>query len=148
MARICGRFSLLVNICRIVNNRDWYDSISSLELIGHFGRYFRVTEMLGRQSVKSRIDTGEGISFTEFSYQLFQGYDWYHLHKNYGCNIQVGGHDQMGNMVSGHDLISRALKKQVYGKCRLTKNPVVFRFSNRVSFTFNWYSCRYNVTTN
>ncbi|ODM95571.1 Tyrosine--tRNA ligase, mitochondrial [Orchesella cincta] len=101
--------------CIIVNNADWYSNMSSLEFFSKLGRHFRVGQMMMRHSVQSRLNSEEGISFTEFSYQVFQAYDWYHLYKNYGCRIQLGGHDQMGNIVSGHDFISRAFKKQVYG---------------------------------
>ncbi|CAL8074421.1 unnamed protein product [Orchesella dallaii] len=101
--------------CLIVNNADWYTKMNSLEFFSKLGRHFRVGQMIMRHSVKSRMQSDEGISFTEFSYQVFQAYDWYHLFQTYGCKIQLGGHDQMGNIVSGHEYISRALNKQVFG---------------------------------
>lgn len=95
---------------------DWYKDMTAVQLIGTIGRHFRLGQMLGRQSVASRLEVDAPISYTEFSYQVFQGYDWLHLHKKYGCNLQIGGHDQMGNIVSGHDIISRTVDKQVYGE--------------------------------
>lgn len=106
-------------ISRIVNNIDWYKNLNALELIGKFGRHFRLGQMLGRQSVATRLAADAPISYTEFSYQVFQAYDWLHLFRNYGCEFQIGGHDQMGNIVSGHDLISRVHDKQVYGKIKI-----------------------------
>lgn len=101
--------------CLIVNNLDWYESMSSVEFFGKLGRHFRLGQMIMRQAVQSRMNSDEGISFTEFSYQVFQAYDWYHLFDKFNCRIQLGGHDQMGNIASGHEFISRALRKQVYG---------------------------------
>lgn len=102
--------------CIIVNNLDWYKNISSVEFFWRLGRHFRLGQMIMRQAVQSRMNSDDGISFTEFSYQVFQAYDWLHLLQKFNCRIQLGGHDQMGNIVSGHDFISRAMKKQqVYG---------------------------------
>lgn len=78
------------------------------------GRHFRLGEMLSRTSVKNRLE-GKGLSFTEFTYQVFQAYDWLHLFKEYNCRFQLGGSDQMGNVMTGHDLISRVVDKSVYG---------------------------------
>lgn len=71
--------------------------------------------MLSRSSVQSRLHSDTGMNFTEFTYQIFQAYDWLHLHKQYDCNFQLGGSDQMGNLMSGHELISRVTEKPVYG---------------------------------
>lgn len=71
--------------------------------------------MLSRASVQSRLQSDAGMSFTEFTYQLFQAYDWLHLFKEFGCRFQLGGSDQMGNIMSGHELISKVTKKAVYG---------------------------------
>ncbi|XP_059472108.1 tyrosine--tRNA ligase, mitochondrial [Neocloeon triangulifer] len=100
---------------RVVNNLSWYKELDLLHFFSRIGRHFRVGQMLSRHSVKSRLASEQGISFTEFSYQIFQSYDWLHLLKNYNCRFQVGGNDQMGNIVSGHDLIGQAEKKNVYG---------------------------------
>ncbi|KAF7281871.1 hypothetical protein GWI33_004072 [Rhynchophorus ferrugineus] len=100
---------------KIVNNNDWYSKISAIELIGKIGRHLRMGTLLSRHSVQSRLTSSAGMSFTEFSYQLFQAYDWMHLFKQYGCVFQIGGNDQMGNIMSGHELISKHYDKTVYG---------------------------------
>ncbi|CAH0564055.1 unnamed protein product [Brassicogethes aeneus] len=100
---------------RIVNNEEWYSKICATDLIGRTGRYLRMGTLLSRTSVQSRLESPQGMSFTEFSYQLFQAYDFMHLFKEYNCQFQIGGNDQMGNIMSGHELISKACKKPVYG---------------------------------
>jgi tyrosyl-tRNA synthetase len=74
--------------------------------------------MLLRHSVQSRLSSEVGMSFTEFCYQVFQAYDWLHLLQRYDCRFQVGGNDQMGNIVAGHELISRVANIKVYGTVR------------------------------
>lgn len=98
----------------IVNNADWYEHINSIEFITKIGRYFRMGEMLSRTSVQSRLHSDTGMSFTEFTYQICQAYDWLHLYEKYKCRFQLGGSDQMGNMNSGHDLISKKEKVQAF----------------------------------
>lgn len=71
--------------------------------------------MLSRSSVQSRLQSESGMSFTEFTYQMFQAYDWLHLFQQHECSFQLGGSDQMGNLMSGHELISRVTKKDVFG---------------------------------
>ncbi|KAJ3045840.1 tyrosyl-tRNA synthetase [Rhizophlyctis rosea] len=87
----------------------WMEKMTFLDFIGDVGRLARVGTMLGRDSVKNRMDSPEGISFTEFTYQLLQAYDFWHLHEHHGCTVQLGGSDQWGNMVAGLDLIRRKL---------------------------------------
>ncbi|KAL1497868.1 hypothetical protein ABEB36_008755 [Hypothenemus hampei] len=99
----------------IVNNEDWYSQINAVDLIGRIGRHLRMGTLLSRHSVHSRLKSPQGMSFTEFSYQLFQAYDWAYLYKNFQCLFQIGGNDQMGNIMSGHELISKLYNKQVYG---------------------------------
>ena len=79
------------------------------------GRHFRLSSMLSRDSVKSRLNSDAGMSFTEFTYQMFQAYDFLHLYRNFGCTVQLGGSDQWGNIVSGVDLIHRATGKEAHG---------------------------------
>lgn len=98
----------------VVNNADWYSNFKFVDFISQYGRHFRLGQMLSRTSVQSRLE-GEGMSFTEFSYQIFQAYDWLHLLKTYNCCFQLGGSDQMGNIITGHELISRCDKKEVFG---------------------------------
>lgn len=89
--------------------------MSGVELIGGPGRYLRMGFLLSRTSVQTRLNSSAGMSFTEFSYQLFQAYDWLHLFKNYNCRFQIGGNDQMGNIMSGYEMITKSHKKTVYG---------------------------------
>jgi tyrosyl-tRNA synthetase len=98
-----------------VNNEEWYSKISPTDLIGGAGRHLRMGTLLSRTSVQTRLQSPVGMSFTEFSYQLFQAYDWLHLFQKYNCLFQIGGNDQMGNIMSGHELISKTCDKQVYG---------------------------------
>lgn len=94
------------NTAEIVNNYDWLKDYSFLDFIRDVGKHLTVNYMMAKDSVKKRLE-GEGISFTEFSYQLIQGYDFYHLWKNKNCKVQMGGSDQWGNIVTGTELIRR-----------------------------------------
>lgn len=94
----------------IKNNLEWIKDLSLLEFLGSVGKIARVSTMLARDSVKQRLDSGSGISFTEFSYQLLQAYDFAQLRSRYQCTVQVGGSDQYGNIMSGIDLITRLRK--------------------------------------
>lgn len=90
--------------------------MSFLDFIGSVGRNFRVGKMLRLSSVNDRMETDEGISFTEFSYQICQSYDWWQLYKNHKCQFQLGGSDQLGNISSGHEYIKRMeQEKNAYG---------------------------------
>eukprot|EP00058_Branchiostoma_floridae_P009893 XP_002595381.1 hypothetical protein BRAFLDRAFT_119005 [Branchiostoma floridae] len=99
---------------RIENNSSWYRQQSVVEFMSTVGRHFRMGTMLGRTSVQTRLKSAEGMSLTEFTYQMFQAYDFLHLHREYRCLIQLGGSDQMGNMMSGHDLVRKVTGKEVY----------------------------------
>ncbi|TFK54458.1 tyrosyl-tRNA synthetase [Heliocybe sulcata] len=91
----------------ILNNLAWTKDVSLLEFLRTVGVHARMNTMLGRESVKLRLSSEEGMSFTEFTYQLLQGYDFYKLFTDRGCRIQIGGSDQWGNILAGQDLISR-----------------------------------------
>jgi len=95
------------NNARLVNNYDWISEFSFLDFIRDVGKHITVNYMMSKDSVKRRLEDGNGLSFTEFSYQLIQGYDFYHLWKNENCSIQLGGSDQWGNIVTGTELIRR-----------------------------------------
>jgi tyrosyl-tRNA synthetase len=95
------------NKAELVNNYDWISKFSFLEFIRDVGKHITVNYMMSKDSVKRRIEDGNGLSFTEFSYQLIQGYDFYHLWKNENCSIQLGGSDQWGNIVTGTELIRK-----------------------------------------
>jgi len=93
------------NAAKVLNNSEWFDSIHFLDFIRDVGKHIPVNYMMAKDSVKSRLETG--MSFTEFTYQLVQGFDFYHLHENHDCIIQLGGSDQWGNIVTGTELIRR-----------------------------------------
>jgi len=93
------------NAAKVVNNYDWFKDISFLDFIRDIGKHITVNYMMSKDSVKNRLDVG--MSFTEFSYQLVQGYDFYHLWKNENCMVQMGGSDQWGNIVTGTELIRK-----------------------------------------
>ena len=97
------------NAAIMVNNYDWMKNISFLEFIRDTGKHITVNYMMAKDSVKKRLsgDASEGMSFTEFSYQLIQAYDYYHLYNTMGCRIQMGGSDQWGNITTGTELIRR-----------------------------------------
>ncbi len=100
---------------KIVNNHDWYSSMNATQFGDYVARHFRLGRLLGRKFVRARMESEEGMTLTEFLYQVYQAYDWFHLNREYGCTVQIGGNDQMGNIVAGHDLLSRALDLPVYG---------------------------------
>jgi len=97
------------NKAELVNNYDWMSKFSFLDFIRDVGKHLTVNYMMAKDSVKKRISGEEksGMSFTEFTYQLVQGYDFYHLYKNYNCKLQMGGSDQWGNITTGTELIRR-----------------------------------------
>nr|MBK9653497.1 tyrosine--tRNA ligase [Bacteroidota bacterium] len=98
-------FDCGANSAEIVNNYDWFKDFTFLDFIRDVGKHITVNYMMAKDSVKSRLDTG--MSFTEFSYQLVQGYDFVHLHQQKNCMLQMGGSDQWGNIVTGTELLRR-----------------------------------------
>lgn len=100
-------FECKTNPARLLNNADWLLSLKLVEFLRDIGKHFTVNYMLSKDSVKTRIDREEGISFTEFSYMLMQSYDFLYLHDNLGCRVQTGGSDQWGNITAGVELIRR-----------------------------------------
>eukprot|EP01135_Chromosphaera_perkinsii_P002286 Nk52_evm72s221 gene=Nk52_evmTU72s221 len=99
----------------VLNNADWYRDKNIIDFLGEIGRHFRMSTMLSKDSVKSRMENEEGMSFIEFTYQIFQGYDFLHLRRSHGCTVQLGGSDQWGNIVSGCDLIRKATEDEMNG---------------------------------
>ncbi|MFA7105920.1 MAG: tyrosine--tRNA ligase [Candidatus Izemoplasmatales bacterium] len=99
----------------IVNNYDWLSSLNAIEFLRDIGKHFNVAYMMSKDSVKSRIE--KGISFTEFSYQIIQAWDFEHLFRNYNCTLQIGGQDQWGNITAGMELIRKihTIDAKVYG---------------------------------
>ena len=96
------------NAARMVNNLDWTAGLSAIDFLRDIGKHFRVGTMLKKDAVSARLNSDAGISYTEFSYQILQGFDYLELYRQYGCVLQTGGSDQWGNLTSGTDLIHRA----------------------------------------
>jgi len=109
-------FDTAGNAAVLLNNYDWIGRFSYLEFLRDVGKNFPVNVMLAKDSVKSRLDRdAEGLSYTEFSYMLLQAYDFVHLYEHFGCELQVGGSDQWGNITAGIDLARRMRGAQLYG---------------------------------
>jgi len=99
----------------MINNAEWLDGLNYLEFLRDVGRHFSVNRMLSFESVKSRLDREQSLSFLEFNYMILQAYDFMELHQRYGCMLQMGGSDQMGNIINGMELTRRAVEGRVYG---------------------------------
>jgi tyrosyl-tRNA synthetase len=99
----------------LVDNRDWTEGVSLLEFLRDVGKHVTVNQMMAKDSVRNRLDSEHGISYTEFSYMLLQAHDYLWLHTNLGCVLQVGGSDQWGNITAGIDLIRRKTGDTVHG---------------------------------
>ncbi len=97
-----------------VNNYEWLSKLSALEFMRDVGKYFTVNAMIKKDAVSTRMESEQGISYTEFSYALLQSYDYYHLHQTMGADVQIGGSDQWGNLISGVDYIRRVTGDTVY----------------------------------
>lgn len=108
-------FEVKSNPARVVNNADWLLKLNLVDFLRDTGKHFTVNYMLAKDSVKSRIDREEGLSYTEFSYMLLQSYDFLHLYDTMGCKLQTGGSDQWGNITAGAELIRRMRGGQAYG---------------------------------
>ena len=99
----------------MLNNAEWLDELNYLEFLRDIGRHFSVNRMLSFESVKSRLDREQSLSFLEFNYMILQAYDFLELNRRYGCLLQMGGSDQWGNIVNGIDLTRRVLDHEIYG---------------------------------
>ncbi len=99
----------------MLNNAEWLDSLNYLDFLRDIGRHFSVNRMLSFESVKSRLDREQSLSFLEFNYMILQAYDFLELNRRYGCVLQMGGSDQWGNIVNGIDLTRRVLDQEIYG---------------------------------
>ncbi len=102
------------NAALLVDNLDWTAPLSALDFLREIGKHFRVNQMIRKEAVAARLESHEGISYTEFSYQLLQALDYLHLFRAYGCMVQTGGSDQWGNLIAGVDLIHRVEGKTVH----------------------------------
>ncbi|MBA4351797.1 MAG: tyrosine--tRNA ligase [Rhodobacter sp.] len=99
----------------MLNNAEWLDSLNYLDFLRDIGRHFSVNRMLSFESVKSRLDREQSLSFLEFNYMILQAYDFLELHRRYGCRLQMGGSDQWGNIINGIDLTRRVLEAEIFG---------------------------------
>ncbi|MFB9069252.1 tyrosine--tRNA ligase [Pseudofulvimonas gallinarii] len=121
VAAIKGQLSRLLdfnatdNPARLVDNADWTAPMGFLDFLRDVGKHFPLTAMLAKDSVRTRMEGEAGISYTEFSYQLLQAYDFYHLRREMGCELQIGGSDQWGNITAGTDFVRRKLGVPVWG---------------------------------
>ncbi len=104
------------NPARLVDNASWFTPMSFIDFLRDVGKHFTVNQMVAKESVRARMeDRDVGISYTEFSYMLLQAYDFYHLAEQFGCELQIGGSDQWGNITAGIDLVRKKLRRQGYG---------------------------------
>src|SRR5712692_10306195 len=108
-------FDAGANPARIINNLDWLGPISMMEFLRDVGKYFTVNNLLAKEAIKRRLETEDGISFTEFSYPLLQAYDYLVLYDRHRCTLQMGGSDQWGNILAGIDLIRRLRSAKAHG---------------------------------
>jgi tyrosyl-tRNA synthetase len=99
----------------MLNNAEWLDNLNYLEFLRDIGRHFSVNRMLSFESVKSRLDREQSLSFLEFNYMILQAYDFLEINRRYGCLLQMGGSDQWGNIINGIDLTRRVLDHDIYG---------------------------------
>lgn len=111
------------NPARTVNNYDWTEKLSAIDLLRDLGKYFRLGTMLSKDIVARRLQSEEGISYTEFSYQILQANDYLELFRRYGCTLEVGGNDQWGNLVGGMDLIRKVTGESVH----VLTNPLIMK---------------------
>ncbi len=122
------------NAAVLVNNYDWFKNISFIEFLRDTGKHITVNYMMAKDSVKKRIEGDTGISYTEFAYQLMQGFDFYHLYKNNNCKLQMGGSDQWGNITTGTELIRRKLSGEAFAfTCPLIKKADGTKFGKTES---------------
>ncbi len=98
----------------VVNNADWLTTLNLMEFLRDTGKHFTVGNLIKKDAISTRLKSKEGISFTEFSYPLLQAYDFWHLYKEFGCDVQIGGSDQWGNIIAGVDLIRRRENATAY----------------------------------
>ena len=108
-------FNVAANPARLVDNIDWTAPFTYLDFLRDVGKFFSLNAMIAKDSVKSRMEGDSGISYTEFSYQLLQAYDFCHLRKTFNCELQIGGSDQWGNLTAGTDLIRKKLGVAAWG---------------------------------
>ena len=147
------------NAAMLVNNYDWMKGITFLDFIRDIGKLITVNYMMAKDSVKKRLsrESSVGMSFTEFSYQLLQGYDYLYLYEHEGCRLQMGGTDQWGNITTGTELIRRTLGGEAYAlTCPLItkltvvsserRNPVISGWIVAILLPYKFYQFWLNVS--
>ncbi len=144
LAKLLDFDSEAPNAARLVNNYDWMKEFSFLDFIRDIGKLITVNYMMAKDSVKKRFNgEGDGMSFTEFTYQLVQGYDFLYLYQNYGCKVQLGGSDQWGNITTGTELIRRKLDGEAFAiTCPLITKADGTKFGKTESGNV-WLDARY-----
>lgn len=115
MGRLESFFHKILPRSIVLNNQDWLGSMSLIDFLRDVGKHFRMGPMLAKESVRARIQSEEGMSFTEFSYQTLQGYDFYYLNKHRGVTVQMGGSDQWGNITAGIEYNRKMGERPIYG---------------------------------
>lgn len=146
------------NSAEIINNYDWFKRINFLNFLTKIGKYFSVNKMIRKESIQQRFKHGvSGISYSEFSYNLLQSYDFFELNKKYNVRLQIGGSDQWGNIISGIELIRKLYKKEVFGltvplitdshglKISKTSRKVIWLDPNKTS-PYNFYQYWINIS--
>lgn len=138
-------FEVKGNPAKVVNNADWLRPLLLVDFLRDTGKYFTVSYMLAKDSVKSRMEREDGgISYTEFSYMLLQAYDFLHLFESQGCILQAGGSDQLGNILAGVELIRRARGERAHGLVYpLITNADGSKFGKTAEGTSVWLSAKY-----
>ena len=129
------------NSARMINNYDWFQHMGFLEFLRDVGKHITISYMMNKESVKKRLKSESGISYTEFAYQLLQGYDFYHLYKEHGVKMQIGGSDQWGNITTGTELIRRMLgseEKALAAVCPLITREDGSKFGKSADGTSVW----------
>ena len=145
LSRFIDFNSTASNAAIMLNNYDWMKQFSFLDFIREIGKHITVNYMMAKDSVKKRLssESAQGMSFTEFTYQLVQGYDFLHLRKNYGCMLQMGGSDQWGNITTGTELIRRKTGGEAFGlTCPLIKKADGTKFGKTEAGNV-WLDARY-----
>ena len=162
IAKIKNTFGRFINLKKdglIINNYDWLSNLNYIHFLREVGSKLTLNKMLTYDSVKNRLDREQPLSFLEFNYMLLQAYDFYHLKKNYGCDLQLGGSDQWGNIINGIDLIKKMLNQKAYAltsplitnsdgsKMGKTAKGAVWLDKNKLS-NFEFYQFWRNVDDN
>ena len=123
-------FNDSANGAKLVNNEDWLDDLNYIDFLRNFGKHFSVNRMLTFDSVKTRLEREQNLSFLEFNYMITQAYDYYYLNKHFSCNVQFGGSDQWGNIINGIDLIKKVADKNINNVHAIT-SPLITTASGK-----------------